>query len=419
MANLSGNRSLYDPPPTEETTPSDQTDEWARSPERKGWVTWDKHQGQISSLVNSVQTGQISEEGALNLSRRVKGLAPFILPAIGQRKSAMEGNKLIGKYVNEGSPASVEQMGPPTEEGQYGAREIPAVPAQRNFQGLSDAYVQRGQWDLAKQAREAGGLDKRVAGAGEVTSVKLGAAYSDPNSYDPLDLVGKHGTAKAKSIYGGMYNNAKALEKISYTDRGGVERQEIVPRTAIPETGRKDASYKQVHKDVIATGEGFQKTMALENGIDSLDQLFEKNPTSVRDATGNVKNIDLATYLKGEDARNATAIIAGIEAEVIRKNAGLTQTASELATTKAMLARTAGFSAADFEKAFRRLQTTYADEKRLAFNKLGAEGKAIAAERFNMNPDKTAWEIRKEARKNTGQPLTPAQQRARSLLDKL
>lgn len=152
-------------------SPTNMVDEWARSPERKGWVsgTNPKHLQQIEFITKAIEAGQISEEGVRNLAARVKGLAPYITSALESRKSIQGQQNLISQYVNPGSPAVPER--PFTEEDAgtgigpykmgapvYGTGKE-AVPPKRDYQGLADAAFSKGQFGLAKQAMEAGRLD--------------------------------------------------------------------------------------------------------------------------------------------------------------------------------------------------------------------------------------------------------------------
>lgn len=286
MARLTGNRSLYDPPP-EETENESPLDAWARSPERKGSVTWKQHQQQIESVINAVQSGQISQEGAINLAQRVKGLAPFILPAIESRKSASESRKLIGQYVNPGRPETPfipsdagafpesdqqlidAQMNRNT--GRFGLVESPAIPAKRDYQGLVDEFVSRGQLDAAEQFKKIGGLDKTAHNRGQYWipqqtakgiwmantrwtpgSDELPGFYatdskgnpvvgtsSDPTAQGAIAGAKAHGAAVGKDVASAgnladsevaISNASKILDKGIYSGAWGPTQKELVKR---------------------------------------------------------------------------------------------------------------------------------------------------------------------------------------------
>ena len=374
MSKLSGNRSLYDPPPSEETT--DPMDAWARSQDRKGSVTWKDHQQQISSVIQAVQSGQISEEGALNLSQRVKGLAPFIMSAIGQRKSAMEGNKLIGKYVNEGRPeipgvpAQAEVPYQTNEEQAFGMQPLqgnisqearPGIPGQaavqpqRNYQGLSDAYVQRGQWDLAKQAREAGGIDKS-SGRGEyyvpvqtssgikafnsrsgmiedASKLPVVGSASDPSLQGKLAGAKAHGAAVGKDVAGGgnladsgiaIANASSILDKGIYSGAWGPTQKEIAKR--FPGSDKTTASNTEEFLSYV--GNVVIPMMKDLGGSDTVEELNYMKSLVAGDITmekSAIRNVLAATRKKIESRQARLKSQAGTVGLGGKANAGTQQ----------------------------------------------------------------------------------------------
>lgn len=167
----------YKPSPSMRDTSesSNPMDEWARSEERSGWVsgTNPAHLAQIETITRAVQAGQISPEGVANLSKRVKGLAPYINSALASRETDLAINRdvqgIVGKYINEGRPAMPEQG---QSSGDYSADPStefrpaqPAIPSMRNYQGAVDALAANPAYlPYAEKYREIGGLSKADRG---------------------------------------------------------------------------------------------------------------------------------------------------------------------------------------------------------------------------------------------------------------
>jgi len=265
------------------------------------------------------------------------------------------------------------------------------LPEKRNPQGLVDELVRQGDMAGAKEISALYGVKQPVKNPMSLSSVHLGAAMENPEAYDPLGLVDKLGVDGARDFYKKGYNNAKSLERVT----GPSGTTELSERTGAK--GRTD--FKIVHDDARKIIEDHAKLQTLQSGMDELDKLIEKDESSVKDAVGYWRNTTLSNWVKSDKAKEAVAQISKIKAEVIRKNAGLTQTAAELERVTEMLASSAQFSAEDFIKAFRLLQNTYATEYRMLFNRAGADAKDIAAKRIGVDPDNTPWETRRKNKK--------------------
>lgn len=143
--------------PSEDTSVS-QLEEWARSPDRGGSVDGSRHAEYIKNVSNAIKQGMISEEGAMNLAQRVKGLAPFILPAIGERKQALgiqqEVGGIVNKYISPGTGGGGDYSVPPTdprEDPKGLVRELASNPGLRG---------------VAKDYSDLYGLDKTAAAQG-------------------------------------------------------------------------------------------------------------------------------------------------------------------------------------------------------------------------------------------------------------
>lgn len=191
MAKFSYQPTMRDSQEESTNNSSNMLDEWARSPDRKGWVsgTNPKHLQQIEFITNAIQTGQISEEGVRNLATRVKGLAPYIASAMESRKAMQGQQNLISQYVNPGSPAVPAKPFETDEEQQFGLSPLrgnisqeakPEVPAVRNYQGAVDALASRGYVDLADKYKKLGGLDQ-PADRNMAIRLAIRAAGIDPN----------------------------------------------------------------------------------------------------------------------------------------------------------------------------------------------------------------------------------------------
>lgn len=197
MAGMTNRSSLRDSSGVSsmvEDTIVPELDAWAKSPQRGGNVDGEKHAAYIQNVARAIKLGQISEEGVMNLANRIHGLAPFIIPAIGERKQALSGmqqnQEMIGQYINEGQPAQPGMPAQPfipddagafpesdaqlqnalrSQTGQFGLLEqeatpdTPAVQPKNDYSGLAKAYDMRGDYDTAKKVREAAGRGESFA----------------------------------------------------------------------------------------------------------------------------------------------------------------------------------------------------------------------------------------------------------------
>ncbi len=148
--------------------PISELDAWALKLNKKGNMdpTNKEHASEIQRMALAAAQGQLSEKAVMNIANLNPKAAPVLLDAFGQYKAASGKQKdvqgIVGQYINEGSPATTENVGPPTQEGQYGLREIPAVPAKSDYAGLVNKLAQNPAYiPLAEQYKKLGGIDNK------------------------------------------------------------------------------------------------------------------------------------------------------------------------------------------------------------------------------------------------------------------
>jgi hypothetical protein len=191
---------MYDQQPdTQGNGPINPMDQWAMSSERGGSVDPAQHKAYIDAVVQAVQAGEISPAGVDNLSKRVRGLEPFIRSAQLSRQSNLKGMQEIGKYF---SPAQAETPDRPYTEQDVGSgvgpyaigspimgTGQPAQPARADYQSAINRAMQMGNYQLAdqlaKQSKEVNGsLNDQFSHADALmkmrsTDVKTGVPYYD------------------------------------------------------------------------------------------------------------------------------------------------------------------------------------------------------------------------------------------------
>lgn len=271
MAGLKEQRTLRDLPESEEE-PLNEYDRYARSIRKPGNVNSanPKHAMFISQVINAIESGLISEAGVKNAAKYNPSIAPMLFTSYNNYKTKAQGKsadqQLIGQYVNPGSPEIGRQgtggngdySEPPTDPSSDYA---PAVTAKRDYQGLSDDAFSKGRFDLAKMAKEQGGIDK-TGGRGEYytpvqtasgirsfnsrtgkledsSTMPVVGSASDPNLQGQLAAAKAHGAAVGKDVAGAgnladsgiaIYNASKILDKGIYSGAWGPTQKEIAKR---------------------------------------------------------------------------------------------------------------------------------------------------------------------------------------------
>lgn len=283
MSKMTYQPSMRDSSETEQINPMD---EWARSDQRKGWVsgTNPKHLEQIDMITKAVLSGQISPEGVANLSKRVKGLAPYINSALASRSSdqARQGEVkgIVGKYINEGSPekpavpfetTEEQEFGRPSLRGNLSQEAAPAIPAKRDYQGAVDALASNPAYlPYAKEYQELGGLN-RGTGRGEY--------------YVPIQTAGG---VKAFNARTGKIEDASKLP--------------VVGSASDPELQGKLSGAKEYGQGVGKESVDIDRIMDAQTSLKDAKDIFQKGIY-----TGSLANIrkDASKLLPGADKTKA------------------------------------------------------------------------------------------------------------------
>lgn len=310
-----------------------------------------RHKDFLNNIAQQISSGLVSQAGVENLATLNPSAAPLLKGAYSTYLASQSQNKMIGKYVNEGSPESLTQGTggsgdydvPPTNE------VIPAVPAQRNYQGLADAYVQRGQWDLAQKAREAGGIDKK-SGSGELTIPKVISGSFGIKSMDDVVRLSEteEGRKKLKEV-------AKAYqpyqEVTSYDESGNV-------RTSYqPKMDSKGASADKTLNKRVSDLHGLvekSRILAVGPALKVLDsKISEYDKTGKIEGIGNLKNIKVSDWAKTQEGRYMTSVVQLLENEELRQASGLAVTEPEADRKERANALKAANTAEDYVRVYK------------------------------------------------------------------
>ena len=341
----------------------------------------------IQMFSEAIRTGQLDEPRIQKLMKRNPFAASVFASALDEYKKASTSQKQVSDIYSSSFAQQGEIEGRLPDDYLGAASKLNALgPA-----GAEYASKLLSQRDLLNKKPDSA----RTSG---LTATELGAAFADPTAYDPLNLVKTRGVNAAKEVYRRQYDNARALERMTVVTPSGVKETTVTPRSKTGEQTTKD--YDQIHKDVIGIEEDMRKVgvSEMDDVLDSLDKYTEKHPKGLP-GTGNLKNVQLANYLKEGEGQAITDQIARLESAIVLKRAGLTQTASEMERIKTMMARTVGHNAEDFIRAFRNLQSTYEKERARLLGRAGPEAKKLLSERMQINPDEAPWQTRKKASK--------------------
>ena len=165
MAGMTGSKTMRDSSGVSSMVDNaivPELDAWARSPQRGGSVDGSRHGEYIKNVSNAIREGKISREGAANLATRIKGLAPFILPAL-------KSSSPYDEYFQPGKaevPAQPEQPFQTNQEQEFGLPGLTGNVAQ---------YAQEGQAAVPAKFDYEGGLATAL-GRGDVNMVNALAA---------------------------------------------------------------------------------------------------------------------------------------------------------------------------------------------------------------------------------------------------
>jgi len=159
MAKMGNSQSMWDLPRNEANI--NPLDDWAKSPERGGHINL-KNENDIAYMqkaIGGIMSGEISEEGAMNIANRVKGSAPHIFAALGERKRVTAERAAIGNFFNPGSPAVPDRQFTDADQG-TGVGPLmlgtpipgtgkPAVGPKSDYAGAINYAMSRSNIDLA------------------------------------------------------------------------------------------------------------------------------------------------------------------------------------------------------------------------------------------------------------------------------
>ena len=200
---------------------SNPMDEWARSEERSGWVsgTNPAHQSQIEMITRAVQAGQISKEGVENLSKRVKGLAPYLNSALASRETDLSNQNdvsgIVGKYISPGTGGDGDYETPPTdprEDPKGLIRELANNPAYlpvakeySQLYGIDKEHAAQGRGEYYTPVYDKDGrllsFNSRSGQVEQPTLPVVGAKFS-PSLQGSLAGASAHGSAVGKDLAG-------------------------------------------------------------------------------------------------------------------------------------------------------------------------------------------------------------------------
>jgi hypothetical protein len=159
------------------------------------------HDAYIEKIAGQINAGLVSRESVENLARLNPRVSSILKAAysgyLSNQSKQSEVSGIVGKYISQGSPATTEDVGPPTQEGQYGLREIPAIPAKRDYQGAVDALAQKPAYlEYAEKYQKLGGLDK-TTGKGLYGGIRTGII---PGTNKLIEYAVDEATGQTKEV---------------------------------------------------------------------------------------------------------------------------------------------------------------------------------------------------------------------------
>lgn len=181
MAGMTPNASMRDVPDYENQiqseSPISEVDKYYRSLEgRRGNLNPadPNHREYIANILSSIENGLASKTSVDILAKNNPTLSPLLYKSYDSFEKSKRSVEAVGQFFNPGTPASSEQMGPPNEQGQYGVKEIPAVPAQNNYQGAIATAMKSGNFDLATKLAAQQKASREGAGKGMYGGIRVG-----------------------------------------------------------------------------------------------------------------------------------------------------------------------------------------------------------------------------------------------------
>jgi hypothetical protein len=400
MASLSSNQGLYSAPlPIEEeqAKPISKLDEDILSWKKKGNLNLGnpKHIPMIEQYAQAAQMGLLSEKAVHKLAEFNPGAAVAFISSYNKYKQESGLRKELGQYSDPGKPETPDRPFTDADQGAgVGPYRIgqpiigtgtPEIAPKVDYDRAIAHATRAGNMDLAQkyQALKSG---DRSPSMGELTMTKAIAAKHGFKS--TADLAEAQNTPEGKKRLALLADELRPQVKV--TDEEGVSS--YLERSAAK--NRRD--YGQLHKDVLRTSTDLSEknVIGLGSAIDLLSQKIEKDPEFVKDNIGYAKNMTLHRLFAGPEGQKVKSLIASVKSEIIRKNAGLTQTAQELERTLEMMAADPYSSAEAFLAQFDNLKNTYASELKYRVNSLGEEGKKMYLQRQKQPDDLTPWERR-------------------------
>lgn len=372
-----------------------------------------------AQTINDAVEGGLVSRGAIDtFVANNPNWGPLVETAYARYQQKAGQSKMIGQYVNPGAPAKPEVPFNTTEEQEFGLQPLTgnvarlaqeAVPAKRDYAGLADAAFSKGQFDLAKQAREAGGLDKGTK-LGELTIPKaLGGAHGIKDMTDVAKLAETEGGRKKLKEFVKDYQSYN--EVTSYDENGNVVTN-YVPK--LESRGRSADKTVNKRASDLYTLVDKSRLMAVGPALKVIDsKMSEYEKTGKIEGVGNLKNIRATDWVKTQEGRYMVSVVQLLENEELRQASGLAVTEPEAARKEVANALKAANTADDYARVFKTMIRPRWNNLIQGLKASSGNDAYEVIKRRGIDLDKIAGEEKQAPSKG----LTPAQQRLRSLLD--
>lgn len=291
-----------------------------------------------------------------------------------------------------------------------------AIPPQADIQGAIKALIAQNTPASLARAKELSQFTDKLKGSRDsgLTSTEVGAAFADPTAYDPLNLVASRGVQGAKDAYRKQYDNIRKLEELTITDPFGRQRRQFLPSSQAREIGSVDLG-ADFRKQFEQARELNAKHSGLEGYMDVVSQGIEKYGDKIP-GVGYAKNYGASNLFKSKEGQDIFNAFKGVESEVAKAGAGLSQTQIELERIQQKLASNGYNSPREFVTQFKLLQRIYEAEKKVNFGMLPQEVRDYYKDVTGNDPTTVPWRRRGGADSGQDTKFTPKQQKLKDLL---